>query len=57
MIEIVDIEETKITKEQAMEAIETLQQYCEEQKDCNECYIHNGAECVARYPFLWKVVK
>lgn len=57
MIEIVEVKDVEVTKEQALEAIETLRKYCSQHKQCADCYLDNGAECVIEYPYLWKVVK
>lgn len=59
MIEIVDVQEKPldITKELAQSAVNVLQAYCSNEGKCADCYFDNGAECVLRYPYLWKVVK
>lgn len=56
MIEIVEVNE-EVTKEQVLEAIDTIQRYCSQHRKCAECYLDNGAQCVVACPYLWKIVK
>ncbi len=57
MIEIVSIEDTPVTDEEAREAVETIKEYCS-QSTCDKCTLKNLCEkrWRAHRPLFWECI-
>lgn len=55
MIEIVSIEDTPVTDEEAREAVETIKEYCS-QTTCDKCTLKSLCEkrWIADRPLFWE---